>query len=209
MPSAMKSGRPVGPVGETVFRLYRAGADLETMDSGGPTVGVDRRWTALDTVVVVLVVLLTVTAMVSAGTVEPGVFVGVGLGSFVAGFLTFFGGVRMAQDSDLAFGDPGTGGIIAALVIGLGLVVIGLVVLLGAVLGSLVKSYRRSTSTPRPSSAPSPHREARARRELERTKRHAHGRGAHGARERRAHRPATHRREVKGGSGSRPGGAQR
>ena len=146
--------------------------------------------------------VLTMIAVMMAAITKPRVGVGVGLGCLVAGILAFVVGARMAQNSGLAFGDPGTGGIIASLLISFGLVVAGVVVLCGALVGFLIERNRRPSSSPRPSSAPSAHREARARRELERSRCHAHGRGVHRARARSAHRR-------QGWSGSRAGGSSR
>ena len=134
--------------------------------------------------VVMYLVVLTMIAMVTAAATKPGVFVGVGLGCLVAGILAFLVAPEFAQNPNEPVYEPGNGGMGVALSIGFVLVVLGVVALFGALLGSLIKRIRRRNDPPRPSSAPSTHR-----------------------RERSAHRPTTHRREGRGGPGSLAGGA--
>lgn len=106
-------------------------------------------------VVVVSLAVLTMIAIMMVAVTKPAVGVRVGLGCLAVGILAYLVAARMAQNSDLAFGDPGTGGIMAALFLSLVLFITGVVVLFGALVGLLVKQDRRRSSPARPSSTPS------------------------------------------------------
>ena len=126
--------------GLTVFGLYHARQNLEALDGGGPTVGVDRRWAALQVVVVgvlVIVVVLATTAIVMVSLISPGVGVRVGLGCLVAGILTLVVGVRLA----LSYEEVIEGYVASLVTIGISfwLVATGVGVLFGGLVG-----YRRA-----------------------------------------------------------------